>query len=97
MLIEEVKSDLRIVTNAFDSEITELIDSAILDLKLAGIINSKLLTLDTATPDSLLVRAIKLYCKSNFGIGNTDMERYDKTYQSLKMHLCLSAEYTEVI
>lgn len=45
--------------------------------------------------DPLIKRAIILYAKSHFGLDNADSEKYMKAFTSLKIHLALSAEYTE--
>lgn len=93
-LIDDVKNDLRIKSASYNSEITELIESAGADLVLSGVLQSKIDTISTLTPDTLIVRAIKLYCKANFGLDNADSEKYQAAYTALKMHLTLSQEYT---
>jgi uncharacterized phage protein (predicted DNA packaging) len=90
-MLEKIKKDLRIKnTTAFDDEVTDLISAAKADLLLSGI--SELKILDT---DPLIIRAISLYAKANFGKDNPDSEKYQKAYDSLKTHLCLSTEYAE--
>lgn len=56
------------------------------DLKLSGITNID-------EDDSLIKRAIILYCKANFGLDNKDSEKYNKSYDLLKQHLALSGDY----
>ena len=78
--------------------ISELYEIPIEDLK---VLNPNLIIIEDAVvylekPDSLILRAITLYIKSHFGLFNEDSEKYQKAYDSLKNHLCLSAEYTEV-
>lgn len=91
-MLEKVKKALRISlsTTAFDEEIADLIEEAKADLRLAGVY----FNLDT---DPLIERAIKTYCKSNFGFDNPDAERFQGSYIMLKQHLCLSSDYKEVI
>lgn len=92
-LIDDIKQVLRIRTNALNIEVQDIVDSAKADLKLSGILVSKIL--DT---DMLIKRAIILYCKANFGLDNKESEKYQAAYNSLKIHLTLSQEYTvEVI
>lgn len=94
-LIDSVKQALRITTILLDTEIQDLIEAAKSDLRLSGILTRKL---DNASRDALIKRAIILYCKANFGLDNTDSDKYQAAYNSLKIHLTLSQEYTvEVI
>lgn len=85
-MLEKVKLALRIKNNKFDDEIIDLIEEAKSDLKLSGVAKID----DT---DSLILRAIKTYCKANFGLANKDSEKYQKSYNSLKEHLSLSGDY----
>jgi hypothetical protein len=84
-----VRAALRISgTTLYDSEIDDLIAAAKADLQLAGILAAKIV--DT---DPLVRRAIVVYCKANFG-SNEDAERLALSYESLKISLALSADYT---
>lgn len=85
-MLEKVKLALRIKNNKFDDEIIDLIEEAKSDLKLSGVAK-----IDNT--DSLILRAIKTYCKANFGLANKDSEKYQKSYDSLKEHLSLSGDY----
>ena len=94
-ILNDVKVALRVAatTTAFDGEIQDLINAAIADLKLAGVLDTK--AVDT---DPLIKRAIVTYCKSHFGYDNPDASRFWRSYESLKMHLTLSADYnTEAV
>lgn len=92
-MIEEVKNSLRVNGSDLDVELQDLIDAAKADLILSGVNKDKVL--DT---DPLIKRAIILYCKANFGYDDPKIaERFQQSYASLKTHLTLSAEYTEVI
>lgn len=90
MLIK-VKKALRITSTAFDDEIEDLIEAVKSDLILSGVNVEKV---NSETVDPLINRAITTYCKANFGYDNKDAERFQKSYDSLKMHLSLSIEYT---
>lgn len=92
MLIDDVKSALRISNNSFDGELTILISAAASDLILAGVTSAKANSLT----DPLIQRAVIVYCKANFGLDNPDAEKYQKSFDSLKMHLTLTDEYTVV-
>lgn len=90
-MITEIKRDLRITNDDFDGEVQDLIDGAKQDLILSGVLASKVI--DT---DPLIKRAASLYAKAYFGLYNADSEKYMAAFTSLKTHLTLSAEYTEV-
>ena len=84
--LNKIKLALRISTDSFDEELRDLIDACKLDLKLSGVTNVN-------EDDSLIKRAIILYCKANFGLENKDSEKYEKSYELLKQHLSLSGDY----
>lgn len=88
-MLENIKLALRIKTNAFDLEINGLIESAKLDLSISGVFK-----VDESDP--LIAQAIKTYCKANFGLDNTDSEKYQKSYDMLKQHLSLCGDYNVV-
>lgn len=85
-MLEKVKLSLRIKSDAFNTEISEMIEAAKLDLSISGInkINEA---------DPLIQQAIKTYCKANFGLDNKDSEKYQKSYNMLKEHLSLCGDY----
>lgn len=86
-LIDDVKVACRITTSTFDSELNMLIDSAKLDLGIAGV------ELPTQL-DALCNVAIITYCKMNF--GNPD--NYDKlkaSYDEQKAQMSMAAGYTD--
>lgn len=85
-LIDDVKLALRVTAPDFDPEIQGLIDAAKADLKLAGVA-------DPVETDPLIKRAIITYCKANFGYDNPEAERFQQSYDMLKMHLTLSFDY----
>ncbi|MGG3456054.1 head-tail connector protein [Paenibacillus rhizolycopersici] len=90
-MLEKIKKALRISNAAFDEEVTDLISAAQHDLELSGVIHEKAVSED----DSLIVRAVTVYCKANFGFDNPDAEKLQESYVMIKTHLTLSAEYTE--
>lgn len=92
-MLQSVKDALRVSGNDLDAEILNLIDSAKADLVLSGALESKVVE-----ADPLIKRAIIIYCKAHFGYDDPKIsERFEQSYISLKQHLTLSAEYTEVI
>lgn len=85
-MLDKVKQALRIKSKSLDTDITDLIESAKLDLKISGVVK-------TNEEDPLIQQAIKTYCKANFGLDNKDSEKYQKSYDMLKQHLSLCGEY----
>lgn len=86
-MLSKVKLALRITTSAFDSELTDLIAAAELDLGVAGVILPP-------TIDELVTRAIITYCKMSFGLPE-DYDRLKKSYDEQKAQLVTATGYTE--
>ena len=91
-ILDKVKLALRIVTDDFDLEITDLINACLLDLKIAGVNE---FTIDNVT-DALVIRAICTYCKFHFGDakGVEELERLKKSYDEQKAQLQMATGYT---
>lgn len=91
-MLDKAKTALRISqsTTIYDEEITDLIDAARHDLKLAGVLPDKA----DSDEDSLIRRAVIVYVKAHFGFDNPDAEKLGESYRMLKEHLTLSSEYT---
>ena len=80
---------LRISTDAYDAELSALIEAAFLDLSAAGV------TLFTAaTADDLVKMAVCTYCKLNFGLPD-DADRLAKAYEAQKTQLAAMDGYTD--
>lgn len=93
-MLEKVKLALRIVTNAFDSELNDLIEAAKVDLGIAGIVLP--VSTDTQT-DVIIERAIVTYCKLNFGeLDKVEMyDRLKASYDEQKSQLSMATGYTQ--
>jgi len=90
-MFDAVKSALRVSHSALDNEIEDIIEAARLDLKLSGVSSVKA----DSDEDALIKRAIITYAKANF-ISDVNMaEKYQKSYDSLKIHLTLAGDYTQ--
>lgn len=85
-MLDKVKMALRITTTAYDTELTDLIEAAKLDLGVAGV----LLPSDL---DELVTRAIITYCKMSFGIPE-DYDRLKASYDEQKAQLSTNSGYT---
>jgi len=85
-MIEKVRKSLRISHTALDEDIQDLIDAALMELQLSGIKK-----LDESDP--LIIRAVTVYCKAEFGFDNTDADRFRASFESLRNHLSLAGDY----
>lgn len=86
-MLEKVKMALRITTTAYDAELTDLIESAKLDMSIAGVVLPP-------TIDALVTRAVITYCKMSFGIPE-DYDRLKASYDEQKAQLATATGYTE--
>lgn len=92
MLIDGVKTALRISHNKLDDDIGQHISACLDDMKRLGI----------AVPDDtedaadvpLLFAAVKIYCMAQYDFLNKG-EQYKKGYESLRDTLSLSSNYRE--
>lgn len=85
-ILSAVKLALRITTTAFDSELYDLINAGMVDLRQAGITN-----MDTSDP--MVRRAIITFCRLNFGAPD-DYDRLKKSYDEQKAQMGMATGYT---
>ncbi|MBN1079273.1 head-tail connector protein [Clostridium botulinum] len=88
-MLEKIKLALRIDSDSLDDDVQDTINAAKADLKLSGVLESKI-----SDADSLIIRAIKVYCKAEYSTDDKEAIRYKEAYEMLKDHLCLSRDYT---
>lgn len=86
-MLDTVRNSLRLNNKNYDEEINLLISSCKLDLRTSGIASSLI-----EEENDLVKKAIILYCKANFGFDNPDAERFQKSYDTLKIKLSLLTE-----
>lgn len=86
-MLEKVKLALRVVTSAFDDELTDMIAAARYDLGIAGVVIPEEM-------NELVTRAIITYCKMNFGIPE-DYERLKRSYDEQKAQMSNATGYTD--
>lgn len=88
-MLAKVKLALRITTNAYDTDIQDLIDAAKLDLGIAGVHLP-------ATLDAICERAIITYCKLHFlGLSENEWDRLKASYDEQKAQLYTATGYTD--
>lgn len=85
-MLEKVKLALRITTDAFDSELNDLIDAAKLDMGIAGVVIPDEI-------DAVVTRAIITYCKLHFGEPD-EYNRLKASYDEQKAQLSMATGYT---
>lgn len=85
--LDKVKMGLRITTNAYDDELTDLIAAAQADLGIAGVVVPD-------TLDEICTRAIITYCKMSFGLPE-DYDRLKRSYDEQKAQLVTASGYTD--
>ena len=86
-MLEKVKLALRISTDKYDSELNDLIESAKLDLGVAGVVVPQ-------TVDALVTKAIITYCKMSFGLPE-DYDRLKRSYDEQKAQMSNATNYTD--
>jgi hypothetical protein len=86
-MLDKVKMGLRITTNAYNDEITDLIQAAKQDLGIAGVVVPE-------TIDEIVTRAIITYCKMSFGLPE-DADRLKRSYDEQKAQLSNATNYTD--
>lgn len=85
-MLNKVKMALRITTDAFDDELTDLIAAAQLDLGIAGVVIPD-------DMDALVCRAVITYCRVHFGQPD-EYDRLKKSYDEQKAQLMVATGYT---
>jgi hypothetical protein len=91
-LLPKIKLTLREASSDFDEEIISYIEECVTDLQNVHILSH---FFDPNTPvDPQILRAIRWYCLSVYGLYNADMEKYDRAYRSLKATLATQRKYT---
>lgn len=85
-LLDDVKMALRIKTTKFDTELSNKIEAAKLDLGVAGVVVPSEI-------DAIVEEAIITYCKMNFGLPE-DADRLKRSYDEQKAQLSNATGYT---
>lgn len=86
-MLESVKLSLSITVDAYDAEIQDLIDAALLDLGIAGVEGYN-------QNDKLVLQAVKTYCRAHFQ-SPADYDRLKASYDEQKGQLMIATGYTD--
>lgn len=87
-MLNKVRMALRITTEAFDDELTDLINAGLSDLGIAGADGEKVVLTDPLT-----IRAIITYCKMNFGEPD-EYDRLKRSYDEQKAQMSMATGWT---
>lgn len=90
-LLEIVKLNLRRSHDKLDDDLRGQIDACLADLKVCGIVESKLDT--TQDLDPLIVNAVKLYCKAENADDPYKGAEFMRRYEALKSCLMMAEGY----
>lgn len=92
-LLDKVKAACRVASNAYDEELTDLIESGLADMGITDIKSEVLTDSDT---DPLIRKAVITYCRMNFGYQDElAYERLKASYDEQKSQLLMSGRYTD--
>jgi hypothetical protein len=87
-LLDKTKTALRVTVDAYDSDLTDMIEAAKLDLGIAGV------ELPT-TLDAICERAIITYCRVHFSaLSDGEFSRLKASYDEQKAQLATATGYT---
>ena len=87
-LLAKAKLTLRITTDAFDEEISDIIQAGYMDLKTRGVL------VDEKSDDPLVLRALMTYVRLYFGEPENP-ERLKTAYWEQKAALMTTSGYTD--
>jgi uncharacterized phage protein (predicted DNA packaging) len=88
-LLEKVKAALRISHDALDeAEIVPLIEAAKQELAIAGVVVAE-------DDDPMIIRAATTYVKAHFGYDNSEAERFERIFNSIKSELSQVTAYIQ--
>lgn len=92
-LLDDVKAACRVTSTAYDTELTDLINSAFADI---GITDVRPELLSEVSTEPLIKRAVITYCKLNFGqVEDGFYDRLKASYDEQKSQLLMSSAYTD--
>lgn len=82
----KVKTDLRIVHTALDTDINDQINACLGDLNICGIA-------EPDETDPTILSAIKLFCRASYTDDTTKASAYLQRYDALKATLMMAEDY----
>lgn len=92
-LVLKVKNNIRIKHSALDEDIEDTIRAALLDLGVCGVNTPP--ADDPERMDSLILNAVKLFCKAEYTDDPGKAAEYQRRYDALKSCLMMAEGYRE--
>ena len=93
-LRDDIKTALRLKSDAFDDEVDTLVGAALYDMERVGV-NPALLAVDTETGDlanAFVKHAVTTYCKAEFGYDVDEAARFKDSYYRIVCDLLNSSQ-----
>lgn len=87
-ILAKVKTALRISTNVFDDELTDLCEAALSDLVISGVDGT-----NAVITDKLVLRAVITYCRLTFGEPD-EYDRLKRSYDEQKAQMRSATGWT---
>ena len=97
-LLDKVKLACRVITTAYDDELTDLIHAALADIGITDVQPDLLSEGCCDNTDPLIEMAVKTYCRIHFPYGTEGVEMRDRlkaSYDEQKAQLLMSSAYTD--
>lgn len=91
-LLDDMKTALRVKTDAFDPEVQMLVGAALGDMERVGVNPALLEIVDEDLENPLVKTAVFAYCKAGFGYDNPEATRFDGSYRRIVCDLLNSSE-----
>ena len=90
VILEKVRTALRFKHNQLDDELNDLIESAMQDLQLAGVVVE-------ADAEPVIVEAIKTYCRAHMTDDKSKAELFEARYDKQKSVLKCTRKFGEYL
>lgn len=87
--LAKIKLRLLITTDAFDSVLTSLMNAALLDLGIAGVVGEEALI-----TNDLVLTAVTTYVQMMFNAEPNEYDRLKKSYDEQKAQMSMATGYT---
>lgn len=91
-ILAKVKKSLRISVDAYDDELADIIEAAVLDMGIAGVANVDI-------TDKLIIRAITSYVRLHFGTPGDygDWGKLKAIYDEQKAQMSTNSNYNQEV
>ena len=94
-LLVKIKTNLRISHTMLDEDLSDTVTACLQDLKVCGVKVPE--PDDTQEMDSLILNAVKLYCRAEYTDDTAKAASYRERYDSMKSCLMMASGYREEV